>query len=228
MTSTTSTRRYPGPWEWDVKRLAASVEIAARDRGFAEPDRIASATASARAYRLTMRKLAKLSNLDAWYTRIDVSRLREALGSRATRHGRNEFNRTIARAERKTRERAFSKLIETANGEPRFVSDPPYLVPVADLLEHEPHASVGLGDILAPYRESLPADRRHLLESYRYVDAARKVVGVGSVGTRCWIVLFTGSRSGRSALPTVQGGGAVRARGPSAERGRPETMAGAW
>ncbi len=183
---------FPGPWEWDVKRLAASLEIAGRDRGFSDAERSAAVSGGVASYRNTIRNLAKVSNLDAWYTRIDVSRLRELVAEDSTKRGRRELNRAITRAEGKTRERALAKLTETVDGELRFVSDPPYLERAEDIWHREVGGEIAVGDILAPYRRSLPPDRRNLLESYRVVDAARKVVGVGSVGTRCWVVLFLG------------------------------------
>jgi hypothetical protein len=139
-----------------------------------------------------MRRLAKVSNLDSWYTRIDISRMRQLFAPMSTGRGRREFDRAVEHAERKTRERALSKLTEVVDGQLRFVSDPPYLERLDDLFSLEGGSEVALGDVLKPYRESLPPDRCRLLESYSYVDAARKVVGVGSVGTRCWVVLFTG------------------------------------
>jgi uncharacterized protein (DUF2252 family) len=183
---------YPGPWEWDLKRLAASFEIASRFRGFSDSERRESVAAVPGGYRETMRRLAKVSNLDAWYTRIDVTRLRELLTPVVDRRAQKAFDRSVAHAERKTRERALSKLTEVVDGQQRFISDPPYLERADDLFSLEGGIEVAVGDILAPYRESLPPDRRRLLESYSYVDAARKVVGVGSVGTRCWVVLFSG------------------------------------
>ena len=202
---------FPGPWEWDVKRLAASFEIASRGRGFNDAERRESVAAAPEAYRTTMRQLAKVSNLDAWYTRVDVSRLRELLAPASTARGRRELDRAVARAERKTRERALAKLTEIVDGRQRFISDPPYLERMRRPFSLEGGSEVALGDILAPYRESLPLDRRRLLETYTYVDAARKVVGVGSVGTRCWVVLFNGRDQQRSALPPVQGGRTIRA-----------------
>jgi uncharacterized protein (DUF2252 family) len=183
---------YPGPWEWDVKRLAASFEIATRQSGFNDAERREAVAAVAGAYRETMRRLSKVSNLDAWYTRIDVTRLRELLAPVSSSRGRRELDRAVAHAERKTRDRALSKLTEVVDGRQRFISDPPYLERIDDLFSRERGNEVAPLDILAPYRESLPPDRRRLLESYTYVDAARKVVGVGSVGTRCWVVLFSG------------------------------------
>jgi uncharacterized protein (DUF2252 family) len=184
---------FPGPWEWDVKRLAASLEIAGRDRGFADAERYAAVAGGVASYRETMRNLAKSSNLDVWYTRFNVDGLRELMATvTTTKRGRKEFNRTVARAEAKTRERALAKLTESVNGGIRFKSDPPYLERLEDIWQPEHGSSVAPGEVLAPYRRSLPPDRRHLLEAYRPVDIARKVVGVGSVGTRCWIVLFLG------------------------------------
>lgn len=187
---------FPGPWEWDVKRLAASLEIAGRDRGFTEAQRGAAVMRSVSSYRETIRRLAEMSNLDAWYTRIDVAKLREIGTPASTKRGRREFDRTVSRAEAKTRGRALAKLTETVDGRIRFKSDPPFLERLEDIWQPEAGSTVAPGEVLAPYRRSLPPDRRRLLESYRPVDIARKVVGVGSVGTRCWIVLLLGRDSG--------------------------------
>jgi uncharacterized protein (DUF2252 family) len=187
---------FPGPWEWDVKRLAASLEIAGRDRDFTDAQRRAAVARSVSSYRETIRRLAELSNLDAWYTRIDVAKLRELGTASSTKRGRKEFDRTVARAEAKTRERALAKLTETVDGRIRFRSDPPYLERLEDIWQPEDGSTIAAGDVLTPYRRSLPPDRRKLLESYRPVDVARKVVGVGSVGTRCWVVLFLGRDHG--------------------------------
>jgi uncharacterized protein (DUF2252 family) len=188
----------PGPWEWDLKRLAASLEIAGRDRGFDAPARRAIATASAREYRVAMRKLAKLSNLDVWYLRVELAALRERFGAGAGKRELETFDRTVAKAQRKTRMRAFSKLTEVVDGELRIASDPPVLVPLEQVFDDELAriADGRIRDVLAHYRETLSPDRRVLFDRYSYVHAARKVVGVGSVGTRAWVALFVGRDEG--------------------------------
>ena len=184
----------PGPWEWDVKRLAASFEIAGRDRGFKAAQRRKVTLAAVEAYCESMRRLAELSNLDVWYRRVDVAEIRDRFQAGFSEKELKNFDRNVAKARRKDRLRAFSKLTERVDGELRIRSDPPVLVPRRELfsgkqLEAARGASEGLVDA---YRETLQADRRHLLDGYRLVDVARKVVGVGSVGTRAWIALFVG------------------------------------
>ena len=184
----------PGPWEWDLKRLAASFEIGGRDRGFKGADRAEIAQIAARAYREHMRELAKLSNLDVWYRRIDIDQIRAALSPVASKSARKQFERNVAKSQRKDRMRAFGKLTERVDGELRIISDPPGLMPLDELLTGAPlKKAVGQMDSLVDqYRDSLDSERRHLLSGYRFVHAARKVVGVGSVGTRAWIALFVG------------------------------------
>ena len=184
----------PGPWEWDVKRLAASFEIGARDRGFDDAERTAIARTAARAYREHMRELAQLSNLDVWYRRVDIEQIREAFAPMASKEERKRFERTVAKAQRKTRMRAFSKLTRRVDGELRIASDPPALVPLEELFsgKQASTAEAQVRTLVEQYAETLDADRRRLFESYRFLHAARKVVGVGSVGTRAWIALFVG------------------------------------
>ena len=172
----------PGPWEWDIKRLAASVQVAARDRGFDGDDAVLTAV---RAYRETMRQFAGMRTLDVWYARLEV----EAMFAR---YDAAAGEKLIAKARAKDNLRAFAKLTHTVDGAPRIVSDPPLIVPIeeldADILDHEAE----LRRILASYRLTLPDNRRHLLDGYTPVHFARKVVGVGSVGTDAWVVLLTG------------------------------------
>ncbi len=184
----------PGPWEWDVKRLAASFEIGARDRGFDDAERTAIARTAARAYREHMRELAQLSNLDVWYRRVDIEQIREAFAPMASKEERKRFERTVTKAQRKTRMRAFSKLTRRVDGELRIASDPPALVPLEELFsgKQASTAEAQVRTLVEQYAETLDADRRRLFESYRFLHAARKVVGVGSVGTRAWIALFVG------------------------------------
>ena len=184
----------PGPWEWDLKRLVASVAIAARSRGVETREREQMLLGAVTQYREAMREFAGRTPLDTWYARIDASQLEQLLRAQATKAQVKRFDRTIAKAYRKDHLRAFSKLVEQVDGRPRIVNDPPLVVPVEQLLPHAQaqqfHAA--MQGLIADYRETLPPDRRMLLDRYRYADLARKVVGVGSVGTRAWIVLMLG------------------------------------
>lgn len=184
----------PGPWEWDVKRLAASFEIGGRDRGFDDKQRRDVVLSAARAYRENMSNLAGLSNLDVWYRRVDVDEIREAFAPQVSKEERRRFERNIAKTQRKDRMRAMSKLTERVDGELRIRSDPPVLVPFEQIFAGKQleKAAAGLGTVLEEYRETLLPDRRHLLDGYRHVHTARKVVGVGSVGTRAWVALLVG------------------------------------
>jgi uncharacterized protein (DUF2252 family) len=184
----------PGPFEWDVKRLVASFAVAGRDRRFAAAERERINTTVARAYRVTMRELAAERNLDLWYARIDVDEVTRQFTAQATGKQRKRLEGNLAKTRAKDSLKAFSKLTAMVDGEPRIVSDPPLLVPIEELadtaeaqvLQDFVHA------VIHSYRSTLPADRRRLLERYRYAHAARKVVGVGSVGTRAWIALMLG------------------------------------
>ena len=184
----------PGPWEWDVKRLVTSVEIAARDRGYGDRKRRKIVVATSRAYRTAMREFASAGLLDVWYSRMTPADIRDRLGSSVGSEAQGALDRLVAKAMRKDNVRATSKLTGVVGGRRKFLSDPPLLVPVSDLLDPEAH--LVLEDVvrqaLRSYRRSLPGSRRHLLEQFRYADAARKVVGVGSVGTRAWALLMLG------------------------------------
>jgi uncharacterized protein (DUF2252 family) len=181
----------PGPFEWDVKRLAASVAIAGRERGLRRRERRDPVLATVSSYRGAMRRFAAMRDIDVWYTRIDVeSRLAELGGSLDDKH-RQRIERGIAKARSKDSMRALRKLTEAGEGGLRIVSDPPLIVPLEELAEGE-EAERQLESVLAEYRDSLSGAHRHIAAAYRYVHAARKVVGVGSVGTRAWIVLLVG------------------------------------
>jgi uncharacterized protein (DUF2252 family) len=187
----------PGPWEWDVKRLAASFSVAGRDRGFGARERRRIVAAMAAEYRATMRRLAALGNLEVWYTKIDVPTIADRWEAAAGEKEVKTFRRNLAKAQAKDRMRALSKLTHEVDGELRIVSEPPLIVPLRELAGGKPEEiEAAVREILADYRESLPEDRRVLLDSYRYLDAALKVVGVGSVGTRAWIVLLQGRDEG--------------------------------
>ncbi|MFF4584376.1 DUF2252 domain-containing protein [Streptomyces sp. NPDC001388] len=174
---------FPGPFEWDVQRLAASVAVAARENGHPEA-RVRSATVEAvAAYRGAIRRLARLGELAVWYERIDAERLLPLVRS-ARRRRRAEAS--LTRARRRTSLQALGRLTEHVDGRRRIIHDPPLLQPagVSD--------SAALRKIFSDYRSTLSEERRLLLDRYRFVDAARKVVGVGSVGLRCFIVLLAG------------------------------------
>jgi uncharacterized protein (DUF2252 family) len=186
----------PAPWEWDVKRLAASMEVAARDNGFSDKDRRKILLATGARYRSVMRLLAGLGNLDVWYTQVDIEELRQRFDSQLLARQRKALDKGLAKARTRDSMQALSKLCRIENGQPRIVPDPPVVVPLRDLLTQETtegrDVEAELRGLIGKYRRTLEPDRRVLLEQYEYTDMARKVVGVGSVGTRCWIVLLFG------------------------------------
>ncbi len=184
----------PGPFEWDVKRLAASVAVAGRDRGFGERDRRQATLATVAAYRRSMRDFAAMRNIDVWYSRLDVEPALGTLRSQVDERRYRRIERGLAKAQAKDHSRALDKLTHVEGGEVRIVSNPPLIVPLEELTDAE-DAERQLQAVLDAYRESLSRDRQHLAASYRYVHAARKVGGVGSVGTRTWIVLLLGRDS---------------------------------
>jgi uncharacterized protein (DUF2252 family) len=183
-----------GPFEWDVKRLAASVAIAGRGRGFTAKERRRAAQSAVRSYREAMRTFAGMSNLDVWYSRLDVEPVLAALGSEVDARRLRRVERNLAKARAKDSLRALGKLTYEEDGTIRIRSEPPLITPVEELADAA-EAEAQLQAVIDAYRESLTHDRRHLAVSYRYVHAARKVVGVGSVGTRAWIVLLLGKDS---------------------------------
>ncbi|MFE5244368.1 MULTISPECIES: DUF2252 domain-containing protein [unclassified Streptomyces] len=188
----------PGPWEWDVKRLAASLVIAGRANGFTDKERARIVRATVRSYRESMIRFAEMRNLDVWYTKTDEARLRTVAGDRLAARGRKRVASAVTKARSRDSLQAFAKLTEESGGRFRIAADPPLIVPLADLLTGgELHATEDrLHELIRSYGRSLPTDRRALLADYRPVDMARKVVGVGSVGTRCWIILLLGRDGG--------------------------------
>ena len=182
----------PGPFEWDVKRLAASVEIAGRDRGLARAEVTEAVLRCVRAYRETMLELAQLGNLAVRYSHADAGSLEEELRDRRDLAGIETLVSTRARAESHDAAHDLARLTRLVDGEPRFVAQPPLLVPVAGIPDPGSDLEETLRTIYAKYRASLRCDRRRLLESFRLCDLARKVVGVGSVGTQCWVFLLVG------------------------------------
>ena len=184
----------PGPWEWDVKRLVASLEIAGRDRGFDERDRRGVVRAASAAYREAMRDFAQMGTLDVWYSRLTVEGIRQRWGGQAGAKAVRKFDRQVQKAMMRDSARAAERLTHVVDGRAQIASDPPLVVPVAELLTPEllDEFDKIISDTLRSYRRSLPGSNRHLLEQFQYGDAARKVVGVGSVGTRSWALLMTG------------------------------------
>jgi uncharacterized protein (DUF2252 family) len=183
-----------GPFEWDVKRLAASLVVAGRDQGFKAATLRSVVRSAVREYRQAMRRFAEIQNIHVWYARLDVATIRKHLGARASTKQMKRIQSSVASVRTKDSLRALSKLCRTVDGEFRIVGDPPLVTPIEDVMpgaERE-HLEDVVRRMIHTYRRTLQQNRRHLLESYRYVHAARKVVGVGSVGTRAWILLLTG------------------------------------
>lgn len=183
----------PGPWEWDVKRLAASFVVAARESGLKRKQREALVQRAVRAYREAMRDFAALRNLEVWYARLDIDQALSEVEEGDPKEVA-KVRRNAAKARAKDSLRALTKLTETVDGQIRFRSEPPILVPGEQLLPDGEGRGIEdlLANVLVAYRDTLPADRQHLLDRFRFRQIARKVVGVGSVGTRAWVVLLTG------------------------------------
>jgi uncharacterized protein (DUF2252 family) len=185
----------PGPWEWDVKRLAASLEVAGRDNGFPVKQRRDIVVAAVARYRMAMREFASMTNLDIWYAHADITELRAQFDTQLRAKQRKYLDQGLAKAHTRDSMQELAKLCQTVDGRPRIISNPPLLVPLEDLLPDDSDRATmeaQVTDLIGKYRRTLETDRRYLLEQFRYVDMARKVVGVGSVGTRCWIVLMLG------------------------------------
>ena len=187
----------PGPWEWDVKRLAASAAVAGRENGYPAKRRRAIVRELVGAYRQTIRQLATMKTLDVWYASASVSEVQQLMRSKASEGQTRRFDRTVAKGRRKDHARAFAKLVVSGDGEARIRADPPLIVPIADLVDRPGALRLELGarNLLESYLRSLSGDRRRLLERFRYADLAHKVVGVGSVGLRCWLILLLGGDS---------------------------------
>lgn len=183
-----------GPFEWDVARLAASFEVAGRDRGFDASTRAGTVAATACAYRDAMRAMASQGWLDLWYARLDVEEEVKQFSAGASHRQRKSVRKTVAKSRTRDRLAALAKLTHLVDGELRFISAPPLIVPVEELVRDGEAERItdSVHRSLGSYRRSLQADHKELLERYRYVHLARKVVGVGSVGTRAWVILLVG------------------------------------
>ncbi len=184
----------PGPWEWDVKRLAASTLIAARDNGFRVKDQERAVLATVGAYRNTMRDFAGIGNFEVWYVQLEADRVMREIARRGTTRQIKSSEKTIAKAQTRDSMSAFSKLTHMVDGQPRIVDQSPLIVPLEVLVPADQYdaAFEELQDLLRIYRGSLEVHRRILLEQYELAAFARKVVGVGSVGTRAWVALLIG------------------------------------
>lgn len=194
----------PGPFDWDVKRLAASIMVAARDAG---RDSVAARRAvleAVAAYRDWTERYAGMTHLDVWYARIEATDLMDSM--RATEERR--MRRSLSRVAAKNHLTALAKLTREIDGRRQIIDDPPVVMHVNDEV---PELQFGLMALFSQYRETLSADRRALFDRYRFVDFARKVVGVGSVGTRCWVAVFQGPNGGplflqvKEARPSAPG-----------------------
>jgi uncharacterized protein (DUF2252 family) len=185
----------PGPWEWDVKRLATSLVVAARENGFSGKEQRTVVLDALRSYRKAMEAFAGMRNLDVWYARLDVEQVIHEHGAALDSKTQKRVEGNVAKARTKDSLHAFDRLTQLVDGEPRIVSNPPLVVPIAELIPDGTERDEILGmlrELFRSYRGTLETDRRHLLEQFRLVDIAHKVVGVGSVGTRAWIALLLG------------------------------------
>ncbi|MBO0914105.1 DUF2252 domain-containing protein [Streptomyces laculatispora] len=188
----------PGPWEWDLKRLATSLAIAGRANGFTDAERTTIVRSAVRSYRERMRTLAGMRNLDVWYAKTDFEQLRALASDRLPRRESKRVSAAMAKARTRDSLQAFEKLTEVVDGKRRIASSPPTVERAADLLPDLERTQMEdmIRGLVDRYGRSLSADREHLLRQFTMVDMARKVVGVGSVGTRCWIILLLGRDGG--------------------------------
>jgi uncharacterized protein (DUF2252 family) len=184
----------PGPWEWDVKRLAVSMLIAARDNGYKRKYQDRAVLKTVQAYRKAMHEFAAMKNLEVWYSRLDVEEVLAKYSEELEPEALKRTEKNVAKARTRDSMAAFAKLTEIVDGEARIVDQSPLIVPVNVLADGADRDALleALRALIRQYRDTLISDRRVLLEQFRLVDFARKVVGVGSVGTRAWIALLMG------------------------------------
>ena len=189
----------PAPFETDVKRLFASIEICGRQRGMSKEKRADAVYSAAELYRLAMSDLSGKGNMEVWYEHIDLEALLEEKADDLDGKQKKRAESVMTKALLKNSERAVSKLTETVDGKLRIKSDPPLIVPVRDLIGEDKvrfdfHHNIR--NALDLYKESLPSDRQHLIDQYEPLEMAHKVVGVGSVGRRAWILILMGRENG--------------------------------
>jgi len=184
----------PGPFEYDVKRLVASLSVAGRVNGYRRKQRAAIVAAAAARYRTAMARFAEMRDLEVWYAHLDAARLQQQLAPLLDPARRRRLAKHLDRTQGRDSVQLFGKLVDTSGNTLRIRARPPLIVPLREFVSVGDGADVErrFRDLISQYRRSLQPDRRRLLERYRFVDMARKVVGVGSVGTRCWVVLLTG------------------------------------
>jgi uncharacterized protein (DUF2252 family) len=186
---------HPGPFEWDVKRLAASLEIAGRDNELSRKKRRQVVLTAVESYRLAMQDFARQTNLDVWYAHMALQPGMPVLRTLQSKATRRSVKADLEKARTRDSVGSFKKMTESVDGRLRFASQPPLIVPVRELpLDEETSADLEgwISKVLAAYSRTLLSDRRHLISQYKFMDIARKVVGVGSVGTRAWVVLMLG------------------------------------
>jgi uncharacterized protein (DUF2252 family) len=186
----------PGPWEWDVKRLASSLCVAGRDRGLTTQETADVLAWTVQAYRQSMRGFAQMPNLAVWYAKLNAQDVMNVVREQQLVRGKRlqKMERRLGKARWKDSTRAVLKLTEAVDGRLQFVSEPPLIVPIEELLGEAERGELRerLEGMLEDYRDSLSVDHRVLLSDYSFESVARKVVGVGSVGTRAWVLLFVG------------------------------------
>ena len=182
----------PGPFEWDVKRLAASLAVAGRGNGFPAKDRRKIILAGVERYRTAMRDFAGQPFLAVWYAHMDVDDAIARYRSQMKAKRVKAVEKMVAKAHTNDSMKAQRKLTTQVNGQRRIISDPPLIEPVEEVFSGEQASAIYklIHEMLGKYQRTLQSDRKHLLEEFTLVQVARKVVGVGSVGTRCWIALM--------------------------------------
>ena len=193
----------PGPFEFDLKRLVASFAVAGRDRQFDEATRAPIIQEVVRTYRSAIQTFSEMERMDVWYSRLTADDIEAEWGADVTKKMRKNFEKTVAKAQTKTSQRALQKLTVTSpDGTTSFDSNPPFMVPLSEVFgdEDREEAQAAVQSALVGYRRSLASDRRTLFSGYRVVDLARKVVGVGSVATRCWVMLLTADQDESDVL----------------------------
>ena len=191
-----------GPWEWDVARLAVSVEICGRDRGFTKKQRRKAVLAAVRGYRESMREFASKGTMEVWYAHFDADNFLARFGDELGASERKNASKTLNKSKYKDSVRAVGKFTEVVDGKLRIVSDPPLIVPLRNLAERaigqvsesgEPEMAKIVSMVLRKYEKTLAPERAALVRQYHGVDMAHKVVGVGSVGLQAWIVVMEGA-----------------------------------
>ena len=191
-----------GPWEWDIKRLAASVEICGRDNGFSKKERKKAVRACVAGYREGMAGFAEMGNLEVWYAHLDIDAVLDKLIDSMDELSKKRAGKTIKKAKGKDSSRAIQKLTEVVDGKLEIINMPPVIVPMRELAKgsdklaerfDEDKLTALMKAVLGKYRDTLPSDKKKLVADYEPVDMAHKVVGVGSVGTRAWIIVLKGA-----------------------------------